>query len=289
MLIACGVLSVQTSKASLLAYEGFDYTAGNSVVGQSGGTGWNSSWGGNGTTQALVSSTEITYSLNGTTLGGGNSMVFNNNATSPILQRDVFASLSTSGQDYFLSFIFQTQGAGTNNSTFFSWQAKDDNPQVNVGNIGVVSNAAAGARINTDTTNVSATVTNDTTYFMVIAFTGWSEANSRYQETKVWLNPEIDDENTSDPTIVASQTTANASDGAPGFLGLWVRATAFDGVDEAVYFDDIRVGTTWSSVTAVPEPGEYAVWLGDLAVLLILGKRLNARRQLKQPRSNQGS
>lgn len=275
VLIAGCLLAALPVRATLVAYEGFDYTAGDSIVGKSGGSGWNSGWGGNGTTQALVSSTEITYNLDGTILGGGNSMVFNNSAASPILERDVFASLDTSGQDYYVSFIFQTGGAGVNNGTFFSWQAKDNAPQVNVGNLGVVSNGNPGARINSDTTNVSSTVTNDITHFMVVAFTGWSATNLRYQETKVWFNPSINDENTSDPNIIASQLAANATDGAPGFLGLWARATNFNGTDEVVYFDDMRVGTTWSSVTAIPETGTYATLLASASLLFILYLRRN--------------
>lgn len=56
-----------SSKASLVAYEGFDYTAGNTLFGMNGGSGWGAAWANLGTTASftasntLVSSGSFTY------------------------------------------------------------------------------------------------------------------------------------------------------------------------------------------------------------------------------------
>lgn len=264
--------------ASPLAFDNFEsYTVGQDIIGESGGIGWNSAWTGNPSntpsTQAIVSTHSITYSFGGHTIGGGKSLRFDANASFPVLSRDVFASVDKSGQDYYISFIFQSESATANNAAFVSWHAKDEADVFNEGNMGVINANTIRARVDTTDTNVTdAAVTNADVHFMIVRFSGWDD--TAYRNTTVWFNPGPGDQNTTDPTIVA--TAIKLDGGATGFGGISVRATSFNS-ERAMYFDDVRVGTSWDSVTPVPEPQTAVLVLAAAVGLLALLRRRNTR------------
>jgi hypothetical protein len=59
--LALILLTAPTARATLLAYDGFDYPAGQDLAGQSGGFGWDSIWGNNGGAFTVVSSPGLSY------------------------------------------------------------------------------------------------------------------------------------------------------------------------------------------------------------------------------------
>jgi hypothetical protein len=61
LLLALIVLSASSARATLLAYDGFDYPAGQDLAGQSGGFGWDGIWGNNGGASTVVSSPGLSY------------------------------------------------------------------------------------------------------------------------------------------------------------------------------------------------------------------------------------
>ncbi|MFH1499676.1 MAG: PEP-CTERM sorting domain-containing protein [Verrucomicrobiota bacterium] len=262
-------LGTLSAHAELIAADSFDsYADAADLNGQTGGTGWNGAWSVPTATAnaAIISDQEITYNFGGTTLGGGNSLLINNGSNP--LQRDVFATPDTSGQDYYVSFIFNNT-----ESTFVGWQAKDGDVDVGNDTIGLTNtNNTVAARVggtnNTATGPIS--FVNGTTHFVVIGYTGWDGAT--YRTANIWLNPTSGVE--PGESVSASYTGA-VGEGSSGFMGLYIRTVSFTTGTEFMYIDDLRVGTDWESVTAVaiPEPGSTALLAAGAAALFALAGR----------------
>lgn len=242
--LAAGVFTPQLLANYAGSFEGFDYATGNLNT-QNGGTGWAGAWSVPTVVanSAVISTQSITYNFGGTVIGGGNSLLIRNGSNP--LQRDVFAAPDTSGQDYYVSFIFNNTG-----TTFAGWQAKDGNVDLTNDTIGLTNNGTVGARVGNSTSTGATGFSDNATHFVVIAYTGWD--GSTYRTSKVWLNPSA----VGDPAASVSATyTGTAGQGSSGFMGLYIRTANFANDNtEFMYIDDIRVGTSWSSVTPIPEP-----------------------------------
>ncbi|HEY9250425.1 MAG TPA: hypothetical protein VIO38_14900 [Rariglobus sp.] len=247
------------ARAGLTAQDTFDYAAG-ALNAKNGGTGWNGAW--SSPSGATISTTSITYNFGGTVLGGGNSLKITNGANP--LQRDVFAAPDTSGQDYYVSFIFQNTG-----TTFVGVQAKDNNVSVTNDTIGLINNGAVGARVGNTTSTASTSFADGITHFFVIQYTGWD--GSTYRTANIWLNPTTGGEGANS---ISATYTGTVNQGSSGFVGLYIRTviSATDGT-QWMYVDDLRVGTDWASVTAIPEPGFSAIIAGFTVCLLAIVKR----------------
>lgn len=261
-------LGALSAHAALVASDSFeDYTVSSNINGQSGGSGWNGAWSVPTVTitGATISSTQITYNFGGTTLGGGNSLLIRNGANP--LQRDVFATADTSGQDYYVSFIFNNTG-----TTFVGWQAKDADPDLTNDTIGLTTNGNVAARVGNVTTTGATGFADATTHFVVIGYTGWD--GSTYRTSNIWLNPTTGGQMSNS---VSATHTGAAGQGSSGFLGLYTRVVNFANDNtEFMYVDDLRIGTDWASVTAVavPEPGSAALLVaGSAALFAFSGRR----------------
>jgi hypothetical protein len=259
--------SVASLDATQVAFDDFsDYVAGSNINGQSGGSGWSGSWsvlpiGSSLIGTATVSDHAITYSYGGTTLGGGNSLLLD--VSSNGTQRNVFASSDTSGQDYYVSFIFEYTG-----TVFLGMQAKDSNPDIEMDNIGVLtSTGKVGARVNNSTDYTSVSVTEEgQTYFMVIEYTDWDETKGSYLTTNLWLNPSSSDDESSAATATESSTL-----GASGFLGVYARTIL--GTNEGLYIDDLKVGTKWNDVVSIPELNTSGLLVTAFSFLAVIMRR----------------
>ncbi len=272
-LLSLGTLSVQ---AAPLAYDTFeDYTAATNIHGQTGGSGWNGAWtvqaiGSGSTGTATVSATEITYNYGGATLGGGQSLLLSN--TSNGTQRNVFASTNTGGSDYYVSFIFRFSG-----TVFAGVQALDGDPDIANDSIGMVNaTGSVGARVDSGTSSsANGLVVENTTYFMVVQYTGWTGTN--YSTVNLWINPNTGAQSGSSISATYTDPTPLDGGGSAGFLGFYVRTTIDSVPAESMLIDDLRVGTDWASVTAIPEPGTASLSAGGVVALLALCTRRRHR------------
>lgn len=267
-LLATATFGAASAHATLLGFDSFDsYTANSNLDGQDGGTGWAGAWSTGTVTAnaAIISTNSITYNFGGTTLGGGNSLLIRNGSNP--LQRDVLDELDTSGQDYYVSFIFNNTG-----TTFVGWQAKDGDVDINNDTIGLTNNGTVAARVGgTAGTATGATGFSDgVTYFVVIAYTGWD--GDTYRTANIWLNPTTGGESAN--SVSATYTGAEGQ-GSSGFVGLYIRTASFDSNHntEFMYVDDVRVGTSWDAVTAIPEPSSAALLAAFGAVALAICRR----------------
>ena len=273
-LLVTGISGAFSARADLIAFDSFeDYSTGN-IHGQAGGTGWNGAWAvqnisGGGSGSATVSATSITYNHGGTTLGGGNSLQLL--AASNGTRRDVFSTVNTGGSDFYVSYIFQFSG-----TVFTGLQALDSNPDINNDSIGLVNtNGSVGARVDNGTgSSAAGLVVQNTTYFMVVQYTGWTEANPAYSTVNLWINPNTGAQSGSSISATYTDSTPLDGHGSTGFLGIYFR-TLIDSSPtvESVLIDDMRVGNTWASVTAIPEPGSASLAAAGFAALFTLAGR----------------
>lgn len=272
-LLAFTVAGALPAQAALLAIDTFeDYnTTTNIRLQAGGGTGWSGAWNvfNNGSSinptagTAMVTDTEITYTYGGATLGGGQSLFLDNASNGT--QRNVFSSVNTEGSDYYVSMIFQASGSG-----FVGWQAKDGDIDYLNDSIGYTS-STSGARVQNQS-SPGGTLTVGTTYFMVIEYTGWNGAN--YKTVNVWINPNTGDQTNSSVSATYTDSDADAG-GSSGFVGIYARTASFTA--GGIYVDDLRVGTSWASVTAIPEPGSASLAAaGAAALFALVGRRRRA-------------
>jgi len=267
------------SNAELVAVDDFNsYTAGAAIGGQNGGTGWSTTWTfGSGASTNTLSSYEITYTTGGgAVIGGGNSFQITGGSTQNATARTVYASPDQTGQDYYVSFIFQIVGpTGTETGTTvgnnaFNITAKGTTVSTVNDNLIFVNNS--GSKISARNEAGESAVNNQleyaTTYLAVVKYTGWDATDGVYETTQVWLNPESTDELSVDPTITSSISVDG--EGADGFAGFAMR-TFFTDDAHKLYIDDLRIGTTWDAVV-IPEPatsGAAFGLVGFMATMLL--------------------
>ncbi len=257
--------AIVTSHAALPAYDGFEYTPGDSLTSSNdadgnGGTGWTNRWTGSGIATVTTSSTGISFTdANGATYGGGNALTFSGGSTQNAASRTFLATNDTGGADVYFSYIVNITNGTTSGTipsgSFMSVGVLDNSFSVSVDNFAIIGGSKLGARTNNITSSINTNLQYDTTYLVVSRLHGWD--GDSYTETTVWLNPTQGDfANTS-----VSATATSATGGSDGFRGITFRTNSLNG--DVYAYDDLRVGTDWNSVVAaVPEPSTSAALAG---------------------------
>jgi hypothetical protein len=99
-----------------------------------------------------------------------------------------------------------------------------------------------------------------------------------YDTIDLWLDPFG-----SGPTLPQASMTMSADTGLTSITHLFARAAALQtaGAMDAVWFDELIVGSEWSDVVAIPEPGTGGFVLFGITVLTLQRRR---QRQRDQPR-----
>jgi hypothetical protein len=275
-LFASAFLSLDVAlpaQASLIAYDAFDYTAGATLGGRNGGTGWSGAYGSVPTAASVSTfapSSQLSYTSGSIAVAGGSGSVRITGNTSPGGLRPfasqtgtVYASLlfrpgSTPTNDDFISFFLTGATNSLNSNAQPSLQFGDLN--VSDDYFGVrASNSSA------DTTqNITGSFATGTTYFLVAEFSKVSSSN--YDTIKLWVNPTDTTTPLTTPSATATRDTGLAS------LGRFGIRTVNIGSGETHEFDELRIGTTWQSVVPIPEPA-------TIATLLVVSSSLLLRRR----------
>ncbi len=279
-LLGVGFLTSAThSQAVLLAYDGFDYAAGN-VNGENGGTGWDSAW----TSSAspvygnVVTGTTLGYTGGSISLSGSGTALSITGGGAGLLNRD-FVGTATGGEIYF-SLLFQAvSGSGNEFSHFY---LSNDPDQFNSGGVGDFSTSAGnsdfGARVNngaTDTTVASSvSYTTGTTYLLVgrLSTDGTGGASADIiDQVELWVNP-------TSLTPGTANATVNATTGLPlgDLVNFSTRTVNFASPDE-ILIDELRIGTDFASVVTVPEPTTGLLMILGGTSLFALRRRLADR------------
>lgn len=241
------LVTTSTSRAALIAYDGFNYTSGQPVNG-SGGTGWSGAWSGNNT----VSTPGYTYSTlpvagNRVTTSGGDSGSFRS-----------FSTQNGSGT-YYVSFIVQRvsgNSAGYGGISLFEGGGERlfIGQTFNQDNFGL-ERSGGGSPANSTTAA--------STFSFLVARIDFNGASS---SARLYVNPTLGTE-----PGTAQATTANFA--AFSFDNVRIQS----GGGPTFGFDELRIGTTYADVAPVPEPATTALLIFAAITIVIGGvQRLRA-------------
>jgi len=262
-LLAC-VLIASPARAALLLYDGFDYDTG-SVVGDNGGSGFNSAWQRSSSVDVTnVNATGLTYEDNlGQDLvveGGSLSLAANHTVSGAFRTFSAIAAPVDSLTTYWLSFIGNTVGTtGSGVTTNAALTLRSGaNDILAIGAYGGSNNWRL--EINNGLQSTSS-ILSTTQAFVVMRI----DVDTRVggQDTVAfWVNPDLG----STPSLGTAAYSATAAFWDTFSLDLLRVGTESTTVDKGMIIDEFRFGTTYADVgPAVPEPGNMAV-LGDLAL-----------------------
>lgn len=262
--------------ATLIAYDGFeDYTLDASLNTNAGGTGWTTNWASVASAKVVSTSTPITYSGGDISINGGAQAAEVGDPTGNNgVGLDNVASRRFAAQTdtVYFSFLYRAEsGAGADD--FIQFALNNDVQIANSGSIGDLSNVsganAFAARIGGSSggtsVNSSTSATGATTFFLVGKMSKTSGGN--YNRMELFVNPTT----LTEPGVVSA--TQNADSGVSSISYFTLRISNLETADQ-YRFDELRIGTTWADVTAIPEPGAAAGVFGGLALAAALcGRR----------------
>jgi hypothetical protein len=233
----CGLVS--TSHAGLVAYDGFSYSNGN-LPGQGGGTGWGGTWSqGSGTTPTVD--------------GGVAKLAFTDGLVQSQASRNLNTTLGADGTTTWIRF----NGSYLNNSNFISPPPlpfgglslmNGVNESLLIGKFGGGTNWSMGTSSGSASTTVPVYTGGDI-WVRILHLAG-------NDTVKMWVNP-------------SNMTTESNLDGATADLtGLDISFNSImlhghhGGMNFSTHtwsFDNVRVGTSFDAMTAVPEPSALAL------------------------------
>jgi hypothetical protein len=292
-LLAILLVTILVSPAwgALLVYDGFDYTAGERVLGQSNaftGTNWlfAGAAGANGDSTAINVAAGSLTSPTGMPPAGGNSAaitgVGNLSGTSNRLAFDSAGTPVTSGTVYY-SFVLRVDaltGSNSTNGGFFiglnnTGNATGGSPTTVAARLSARIDPADGAKYDLGIFNnrnpVSASptwssaLTVGETIFVVASYT--INAGASNDVSSLWINPGDLGAESAPPATLTDTTFATTDVDAIRSLILRQSPAPY------LTLDELRVGTTWASVT--PEPSAICL-LGFGAIGLLRRRRVRA-------------
>jgi len=259
-----------TTPAAPLAYEGFDYPAGE-IPGKTGGTGWGAAWQTNGSpaNSSLVQAGSLSYTdARGNTLvtsGGRAYFTGTNNTAQPF--RELPSVLTNSGTTAWFSFIGARIGRTTNNLV----AAETNNIYPRAANVSLFNSTLAasseqlavggssGAPTNTWALLPDGSLANrrgslaamDQVSFVVVRV-DFKDGND---DAYLWVNPSLDAE----PSIASAEAKSTGA-----FDYSFNRIRPFAGNTQAtrpyaeLLVDELRVGLSYGSVAPFDKPAPGA-------------------------------
>ena len=251
------VVTAAQSLAAPLAYEGFDYAAGTDVNGSNGGNGWANAWNNDAPGQWDNTSGSLTYGSLPTS--GGKATLTANNA-SPEIQRTLSnppLQNNAAAGSLWISWIHDSTAAGQFNQ--LRLQDTAGNRVAVIGAHAVAPGSQTWRLYNgAFASPVDSGIAMTGSQFVVV---GIDLATDTYQ---LYINPTLGET----APAMASATATYADTDTLNTLRYVIHSTTVAG-DPG--FDEIRVGTTFASVAAVPEPA--TIGLAATAGLLALRRR----------------
>ena len=249
-------LGTASSRASLIAYEGFDYTAAeDGLPGQNGGTGFSGAW--SASPNNDIQSPGLTW---GSLQVSGNYAFTDDNSFGPGSLR--FLSTNQTGVVW-VGGIVQSgnQGNGFMGLNLLNLGGNDQGAIA----LGQLYNGSKYAIYGeSGVTQVSSTVDSGTLAFVAI------QADLSAGTGTFYINP----------TGLGSGSAPTGSDYSSAFTfnaftmsGIGLRGNANSS------FDEIRVGTTWADISPVPEPSTVALTALGVGALLLHRRRSAARNR----------
>jgi hypothetical protein len=288
-------LAAHQASATLIAHEPFEYDrtqwsvtttdTGTGIAGLSGGTGWNGAWNSTGTYKAGIPVWPDDYPANNRTaplaytdsmgnplLTSGNQMrtAFVNNSWDRRLLAEPIGAL---GSTVWVSFMAQSDSITTGNPryAFVELANTDFNNRLWIGKVTPIVTGNWGINLpdNTGAGVLSADfggavkMNEQTMFLMKLEFPETSEGLT---SLSVWLNPpDLTNESALSSTVF-SGTMKYSMWNQVGVAGRY-----------STDFDEIRIGTTFASVTPIPEPGTAGLLGLGLGLVLLVRRALRQR------------
>lgn len=271
-----------SASAELLLYEPFGYTAGADLVGQNGGTGFTGAWRDGAAGGGIIQAGSLPAPA-GVPTAGGHALLSGAAGTYQVY-RDFTNIEGADGETTWISWIAQRQGDsiptpdptyGDNpyprgvNAGFFNTEHPTRPERVGIGNSSnatenewsIIPEGSGGLREGSG-------VPWDEMHWAVMRLDHHGDINTP-DDAYLWLDP--------DPNVEPDIMNALASSvGVVDFSGLdFIRP--FVGNESSgrpagqMVIDEIRVGTTYADMSAVPEPA--ALCLAGLAACGLVGRR----------------
>ena len=279
VLVASVLLSGMAFPAAAvpLVEEDFSYAVGE-LNGQSGGFGFSGAWTASlGPTQVVDPGTPLSYAVpGGPLIDGGNRALLVEGTTNG--DNILFRSLASPilADEIYVGFLFQvrTGSVGDNDFSVFWHDNAATGSHTAVPNIGLKGNEGVGGGATSDLmaridlagpTAYSTNITVGQTYYVVgrLSKSAPGAANP-FDRFALWVDPTA-----VDPTPDAT----SAFTGSIASFGMLGMRTANLDLDDDLYFDGVRYGTTWNDVVLVPEPATGALLALGLAALAALRRR----------------
>ncbi len=248
-----------SAQATLIAYDGFDYTASQSVAGLAGGTGWSGAWGSVAGGAISVTSPGSTYSGLNTT-GNGVTVTPASGLTSSSRS---FATIN-SGTVYFSVLVDNTNG-GTRVLGMRLFNNSTEVASIGMPNgVGTWSMWLFGNTVRSSTISTVSDVPTLLVLRVDFNVTGYNE------RIRLYVNPTP---GAAEPVTASAEYTGDA---IAAINKIDLIAGYSNGVQTTTVgtFDEVRIGTAWGDVTpqAVPEAASAAV-LGAFAGATLLARR----------------
>ncbi len=258
-----GLLSLMISPlfAGIIASDTLSYSSAGALNGASGGSGWTGGW--TAESQVIVSESGAAFG-NGTTAPNHNELACR--SFSAYSGDSIFISMTVTasgheGNDFFALWL-DNAADGTNHGT----------SRLNTG----LSSGNLMTRLSTGRTSTGPAVTNGVSCQLVVSYTkSQSGSNDKFDTVKWWINPVDGDFSNPTGAVDGSElTTTLTSVSYIGFRG------ASNEAADSYLVRDLVVGTAWSDiVTAVPEPGTFALLAGAIVMTGALLCRKAAMRR----------
>lgn len=287
--LSCLVL-ISTAQATLISFEGFDYTAGTTLTGGTeatslnGGSGWNTPWFRDYSGGVPRYITNNVASVETDRFSGqsaspftpvGNSAVAD--ATSDRGYREFAVAdaanafnVASSGAADAVYFSFLYKDTATNNGISFTIldSAGGNSASVGVGQNRVFSASATGGTLDRDFSVINA----NTDYFVVFKLTSPEDSLSVTAEASFYT---VAGNVPSSEPASWNVTSTGTFGGDVSLNALRFQSVSIDGGTEAA-IDEIRVGSSYIDVAVIPESSTLAFSIGSLVLICTLYRR---RRQ----------
>lgn len=276
-LLACLLVTATalTSQADSLLYDGFDYAAGESVIGKNGGSGnWAPSDGAWRTTGTPSSTLLVGGSLgytdtNGASLATSGNHLSVTTAVTGGVYRNVSGISVTQEQGgtatYWLSFVGNTSGIPVPGGTGVPYAALTLNTNGDAFMVGAFGSGSQWrTRVGSGNYSSATGVPSSTAQAFVVVRI---DVNLNGDDSiHLWLNPELGSEPTLSSAI--SSTTGSYWSGE-SFLLSNIRVGTSGTGSLGITLDEIRLGTTYSAVSPIPEASASALMSGGLVFCVV--------------------
>lgn len=250
----------------LYAHDSFDYAVGSALATQSGGSGWADPWtslaGTNGAT--VVTGLEYTDAAGKTLTTSGGAIRTNPSTFYAQEKRSTLKQFGQAGDSVWVSFLVQqvpNPKEGTSYAVVALGQDLSfDSSAMNGGIAG--TNPFVGAFYSgTESQSSTTTVAENSVSFITLRY---DFAPSGNDTVSLWINPLLDS------PLGAPDASGSFRDYSTLFSGV----TLAYGDNKSFIYDELRIGSSYSAVSGVPEPQSLVLLLAGLGMFAVFKRRM---------------